>query len=62
MKESHGLGKEVALKSVGTTADTSVSLDKWQHSKQAVVGVGSVFQYSLGSVQAPHLTYITDAQ
>ncbi len=40
---SSSLRKEAALESGGTTADTSVSLARWQLGEQAVAGVGIVF-------------------
>lgn len=40
---SYSLRKEAALKCVGTTADTFVTLARWQQGEQAVVEVGFDF-------------------
>ncbi len=42
--------------------DVSVSLARRQQGKPAVAELGIVFYYPSGSVGAPHLTDITDAQ
>lgn len=34
--------------------DASVFLARWQQGGQALAGVGVVFKYRLGSVQAPY--------
>ena len=49
------------LSSGGTTADTSVSLVRWQQGEQTAAGVGVISYYSLGSVQTSHFTDDNDA-
>ena len=47
---------------MGTAADTSASFVRRQQGEQALAAVSVVYSYPVGSVQAPLLTEIMDAQ